>query len=172
MAKRGEESIRKVRNDKKVCVQPVLSLNLKKELFRFSFLCHEPIKDTAERLCADGAKSIHIYDELCHYFRRNLSYQNHHYVGYLSRPRLTLIQGETEKVTIKFTQQNFEMLSNIAFALDLPLNQTAAILIKRTLNNRSFIAQYIQSHLKYLTSEEKDQIHGFFEKVWGFRNTY
>ena len=167
--RRREGSTRKVRSDKKRDVQPVVSLELKKQLFRFSFLCKEPMKDAGERLCAQGAVSPLIMDDINQFFRRNLSINNHHYMGYLERPRLTLLQSNKEKITIKFPQDTFESLFNLAFALDLPLNQTAAVLIKRTLNNREFMHEYIQHNLRHLHEREKAQLESFLKGVWGFK---
>lgn len=167
--KRGEGSTRKVRSDKKRDVQPVVSFKLKQQLFRFSFLCKEPVKDAGERLCSTGAISTLIMDDINCYFRRNLRIENHHYMGYLDRPRLQIVQSNVEKVTIKFPQESFERLYNLSFALDLPLNQTAAILIKRTLNNRQFMYEYIQYHLNHLTDKEKAQLESFLKGVWGFK---
>ena len=167
--KRREGSDRKVRNDKKICVQPMMSLELKKQLFRFSFLCGSPMKDAAEKLCTEGSTDSLILDEVCQFFRRNLSMRNHHYVGYLDRPRVNLLQNKAEKVTIKFTQSNYEPVYNLAYALDLPLNQTATILIKKTLNNREFMDTYIRSNLKYLHEQDKNQIRKFLQTVWGFK---
>lgn len=165
--KKGSE--RKVRSDKKRCVQPSLSLELKKELFRFSFICREPMKDAAERLCREGATSTLIFDEINQFFRRHISLENHHYRGQLERPRVNLLQERAEKVTIRFTQSNFEPIYNLAYALDLPVNQTATILIKKTLNNREFMSYYIQSHCKHLNEKEKENLLVFLRGVWGFR---
>lgn len=167
--KRREGSTRKVRSDKKRDVQPVVSFELKKQLFRFAFLCREPMKDAGERLCATGAVSTLIMDEINGYFRRNLRIDNHQYFGYLDRPRLQIVQRNVEKITIKFPQDSFELLHNLSFALDLPLNQTAAILIKKTITNREFMYEYIQYHLQHLTEKEKEQLDKFLKGVWGFK---
>ena len=167
--RRRAESTRKVRSDKKRDVQPFLSLKLKQQLFRFSFLCREPLKDTAERLCVEGSMSTLIFDDIQPFFRRNLSIHNHHYFGDLNHPRLNIIQLNPEKITIRFTQQDYEALANVAYVLDLPKNQTAAVLIKRTLNNQLFMDQYVQSHLNYLTPKEKINVELFLRTVWGYR---
>lgn len=167
--RRREGSTRKVRSDKKRSVQPVVSVELKKQLFRFAFLCKQPAKEAAEHLCVRGSTSPIIMDEINCYFRRNLSIENHHYMGYLSRPRLTIIQKQAEKISIKFPQSSFESLFNLAFALDLPLNQTAAVLIKKTLTNIDFMNEYIRYQLTHLSEKDKQQVHEYLKGVWGFK---
>lgn len=167
--KRREGSTRKVRSDKKRDVQPVVSLELKKQLFRFSFLCREPLKDTGEKLCSQGAVSPIIMDEINCYFRRNIRIDNHQYIGYLDRPRLQIIQSHAEKITIKFPQENFEKLYNLSFALDLPLNQTAAVLLKKTITNRQFMKEYMEANSGHLTAEEKLNAETYLKGVYQYK---
>lgn len=167
--RRREGSTRKVRSDKKRDVQPVVSIELKTQLFRFSALCKEPMKDVGEKLCDRGSVSTLIMDDINCFFRRNLSIDNHHYMGYLTRPRLRILQTNTEKITIKFPQDTFERLYNVAFALDLPLNQTAAVLIKKTLTNPEFMEEYMRFNLQHLNEQEKARVESFLRGVWGFR---
>lgn len=165
--KRGEGSTRKVRSDKKKDVQPVVSFELKRQLFRFAFLCREPLKDAAERLCNQGATSTLIMDEINCYFRRNIRIDNHTYMGYLDRPRLQIVQkSNVEKITIKFPQESFEKLYNLSFALDLPLNQTAAVLLKKTITNRQFMKEYMENNLQHLTAQEIANVKSYLKGVW------
>ncbi|MDX1769904.1 MAG: hypothetical protein R3328_00115 [Planococcaceae bacterium] len=164
--KRREESTRKVRSDKKKDVQPVVSGELKKQLFRFAFLCREPMKDAGERLCAIGSTSPIIMDEINCYFRRNIRIDNHQYIGYLDRPRLQILQSKPEKITIKFPQESFEKLLNVSFALDLPLNQTAAVLLKKTITNQQFMKEYLEYHLPHLTDKERVDAQTYLKGVW------
>ncbi len=167
--RRREGSTRKVRSDKKKDVQPVVSYELKRILFRFAFLCREPMKDTGERLCSLGAVSPIIMDEINCYFRRNLRIDNHAYIGYLDRPRLQIVQSNIEKITIKFPQDSFEKLYNLSFALDLPLNQTAAVLLKKTITNRQFMKEYMEYHLPHLTDKERVDAQTYLKGVWEYK---
>lgn len=167
--KRRKGSTRKVRSDKKKDVQPIVSVELKKQLFRFSFLCREPLKDTGERLCSLGSVSPIIMDEINCYFRRNLRIDNHQYIGYLDRPRLQIVQNDAEKVTIKFPQDSFENLYNLSFALDLPLNQTAAVLLKKTITHRQFMKDYMEHYLPHLTEKERLDAQNYLKGVWKYK---
>lgn len=163
---RGET--RKVRSDKKVDVKPTMSIKLKRQLYKLSELCDEPVKDVAERLCEKGSVSLEIVDDICSWFRRDYFVGPAIYKGYLERPRLKLILGEdTEKVTIKFPQYTYDQICTLAFSLDLSPTTTTAVLIKRTINNRQFMFDFVKA-MTHLSNAEKNVIHVFLRKVWGY----
>lgn len=140
-------------------VKPTISVELKEKLYTFAYLCNEPIKDVAERLCTEATQSKYIIDEICKWFRRKYIYSNHLVYGYMERPKLKLLtKGETGKVTIKFVQNNFEKVKELSNALDLTPTSTAAVLIKITLHNRDFMEWYINKHLQYLTKSKLEAI--------------
>ena len=159
IATRNRGGDRKVRSDKKVDVKPTISTALKEKLYTFAYLCNEPVKDIAEKLCTDATESKFVIDEICKWFRRKYIYSNRLVYGYMDRPKLKLItNGETSKVTIKFVQNNYEKVKELSNALDLTPTSTAAVLIKITLQNREFMEYYINKHLQYLTKSKVEAI--------------
>jgi len=159
---------RKTRSDKKVDVKPTLSVNLKNQLNSFAFLCNEPIKDVAEKLCVDGATSKVIIDDICKWFRRNYLYNNTITIGDAERPKLKInIRGETAKATIRFKKKDYDLLCELAHALDVTPTTTSGILIKTTLTNVEFMQQYAHDHLMHLSNERKKKIDVFLNKLWG-----
>lgn len=165
--KREKGSVRKVRSDKKVDVQPTMSVQLKNQLYTLAHLSCEPVKDAAQRLCEKGLEESLIIEEIRQFFRRDYKFKNNITVGYADRPRLKLVlNGDTGKVSIKFPQPVFDRLCDLAFALDLPPTTAATILIKKTLNNKEFMEYYVRS-LQGLTDAEKRKIHAFLNQyVW------
>lgn len=164
MRGRGGEKERKVRSDKKVDVKPTMSLALKSQLYEFAYLCNEPVKDAAQRLCEKGATSEFIIDNIRHWFRRDYHRPFTITKGYLERPRLKItFQGETGKVTIKFPQESYDLLSKLAFALDLTPTSTATLLIKITLNNHSFMEEYVHLYLRHLEPRRIQEIKRFLK---------
>ncbi|EPD52732.1 hypothetical protein HMPREF1210_01112 [Paenisporosarcina sp. HGH0030] len=167
---RGKGTVRKVRSDKKVDVKPTMSVELKNQLYTFSYLCELPVKDVAERLCEMATTSEYIIEDIRQWFRREYRFKNHITSGYLERPRLKLIfKGETGKVTIKFKQEAFDALSLLAFSLDLPPTTTATVLIKRTLFHREFMEQFIHSELRHLNDQQRNKVKLYLRQIWGFR---
>lgn len=160
---------RKVRSDKKVDVKPTMSIKLKRQLYKFSELCEMPIKDVGEQLCEKASVSPLILEDIHQWFRRDYFCPPAIHKGYLERPRLKLLFGdETGKVSIKFPQATFDQLCKLAFSLDLSPTTTATILIKRSLHNREFMFDYVRT-LKHLSNEEKNDVHAFLRKIWGFK---
>lgn len=168
--KREKGTDRKVRSDKKVDVKPTMSIKLKNDLYTLAFLCEEPVKDAAERLCEKGATSSLIIEEIHQWFRRDYFLPPAIHKGYLDRPRLKLIMKEqTGRVTIRFPQSTYDTLSELAYALDLPPTTTATILIKCTLNNQEFMEQYLKSHLNHLEGKQIYKVKTFLRDLWGYK---
>jgi len=159
---------RKQRSDKKIDVKPTMSIDLKNQLYSFAYLSGEPVKDVAEKLCVYGATSKEIIDDICKWFRRNYIYNNTIAIGNSERPKLKInIQGESDKVTIRFKQNDYDLLCELAHALDATPTSTSGILIKSTLTNIEFMQQYAQKHLMHLTDKKKKEIDLFLNRIWG-----
>jgi len=162
---------RKTRSDKKIDVKPTMSIDLKNQLYSFAYLCDEPVKDVAEKLCVDGATSKVIIDDICKWFRRNYIYYNTVAVGDPERPRLKInIKGESSKVTIRFRREDYDVLCNLAHALDITPTSTTGLLIKVSLCNVEFMQQYAHDYLMHLSDERKKKIDVFLNQVWGIKN--
>ncbi|RUL56443.1 hypothetical protein [Lysinibacillus antri] len=163
-----EEGERKIRSDKKVDVKPTLSIELKNSLYTFSYLCNEPVKDVAEKLCLDGAVSKVVIDDICKWFRRSYQYNNVIAVGDADRPKLKInYSSQTSKVTIRFKREDYDLICNLAHALDLTPTSTAALLIRVSLRNIEFMQQYCTKHLMDLSNERKKKIDVFLNELWG-----
>ena len=135
---------RKERSDKKVDVKPTMSLELKSKLYQLAELCNEPVKDVGERLCVEGLKSKIIIEILCKWLRRNYYYNNTIALGHIERPRLKLkALGETGKVTIRFTKNDYDKLRDLAYALDITPSATATVLIRLTMNSVEFMENFV-----------------------------
>jgi len=157
---------RKVRSDKKIDVKPTVPIVLKNQLFTLSHLLNEPVKDVAEQLCKDAAKSKVIIDEICRWFRRNYIYKNVVAIGDPDRPRLRLIiQGEKSKVTIRFKRNDYDELCNLAHALDITPTSTAGVLIRMSLRNIDFMTEFVQTYFSHLSENRKRKIDLFLKGI-------
>ena len=161
---------RKTRSDKKRDVKPTVSINLKSQLKTFAELCGEPTKDVAEKLCLDATTSKVIIDSMAKWFRKNYLYNNTIVVGDAERPKLKVnIIGESDTVTFRLKQNDFDKLDDLAHALDLTPTTTAGVLFKVTLYNVEFMQQYAHDHLMHLTDKQKNDIDVFLNKLWGLK---
>ncbi|PZX07883.1 hypothetical protein C7437_1011005 [Psychrobacillus insolitus] len=157
--KRMGEKDRKVRSDKKVDVKPTMSLELKDLLYHFAHLSEEPVKDAAQRLIEKAVTHELIIASIRKWFRRDYHRPNTITAGYSDRPKLKItMKGETGKVTIKFPQESYDTLCNLAHALDITPTSTAAVLIKMTLYNKDFMDEYIRFYLRHLEPRKIEAI--------------
>lgn len=158
---------RKQRSDKKIDVKPTVSLEFKRNLYTFAYLCDEPVKDVAERLILEGLFSKLIIDQFCKWLRRDYYYNNAVAVGHQDRPKLKILYaGETSKISIKLLREDYDILSDLAHALDVPPTTAAGMIIKMTLNSVTFMRDYVQTFLRHLDSEKKRQIEALLIMMW------
>ncbi|WP_274307008.1 hypothetical protein [Solibacillus daqui] len=161
----NEVGERKRRSDKKVDVKPTMSVTLKQQLYDFAELCNEPVKDTAERLVVMGMISPIIIQEFCKWLRRNYTYNSSIAIGYAERPKLKLTsQSETGKVSIRLKINDYDKLSELAYALDITPTATATMLIRLTTRDPEFM-QYFINTLNKVNDDQK--IKDYVFNVWG-----
>lgn len=167
MKREGE---RKTRSDKKIDVKPTVSVEFKRFVYRFAELCEEPVKDVAERLIVEGAVSKTVIDDICQWFRRDYYYKNTIALGHTDIPKLTITYaGETDKISIKFKQEDYDTLSDLAHALDVTPTTAAGILIKVTLRNVDFMNVYMETFLDHLSGEQFRKVEEFLKTFWGYQ---
>ena len=163
-----QKEARKTRSDKKIDVKPTVSLVLKNQLFNLSQLFNEPVKDVAEHLCIEAAKSKLIIEDICQWFRKNYVYKNTVAIGDPTRPKLKIkSRGDTSKVTIRFKQNDFDVLSNLAHALDITPTGAAGVLIRMTLRNYVFMNEFVQKYFTHLSEDRKRKIDVFLKGITG-----
>ncbi|MCU4986655.1 hypothetical protein [Bacillus thuringiensis] len=145
-----EETQRKTRSDKKKDIKPTVSINLKETISRISYITTTPVKDVAEQICSIGLYSKQVMDLLSEYFRRDLVFGNTCYIGDLERTSLQRqkIDGLTDRITIRFTQEIAEKINSLAYALDVTPSKATAILLEVSLKNSAIINKYFKMYLQ------------------------
>lgn len=142
---------RQTRSDKKVDVKATMSVQSKYHLYDFAATCDEPIKDVAERLIVLAVVSRDVIQDICKWFRRDYFYNNSIAYGDANRPKLSVkSNGKTEIVSIKFKRKNYDALCAVAYALDITPSAAASVLIVLSMQNHSFMAEYVNVHLSHL----------------------
>ncbi|WP_044782864.1 MULTISPECIES: hypothetical protein [Bacillus cereus group] len=145
-----EEKKRKTRSDKKKDIKPTVSLNLKETICRISYITTTPVKDVSEYICSIGLSSKQVMDLLSEYFRRDLVFGNTCYIGNLEKVSLQRqkIDGPTDRITIRFTQQISEKINALAYALDVTPSKATAILLEVSLKNSCIVNKYLKMYLQ------------------------
>lgn len=145
---------RLVRSDKKRDVKPTISLDLKDVLYRLSYITFSPVKDVCQEMAMLVLHDRYAIERLSKYFKRDLIIGNTMFVGNIAnetiekRPK---IRGE--RVTIRFTQKEFESIALLSHALDCSASRTVAILLDMSTQYIKYVNAFIK---RYLTEELND----------------
>ncbi|WP_342047227.1 hypothetical protein [Bacillus sp. OTU530] len=152
------ERVRKVRSDKKREVKPTITMSLYECIDRLSYMTTNPIKDVAEEICVLGLQSEKTIDLLAGYFRRDYWIQERKLIrGDVSRAPYTFKDGDSQKrrISIRFSQSVHDKLSELAYALDMTVSSTTALLLKTAIYESSIFVDYILKHLDDETTEAR-----------------
>lgn len=165
---RGEKGskVRKIRSDKKRDVKPTVSSYVKDSLYYYAYLVGLPVKDAAFLLIKQGLKSEIILLQ----FQKNM--MNDYHMPYRiivgnrkGRPVKVNYTGPTGKVTIKFTQEVYEELRKLAFAMGLPPTTTAALMLRKTLFTREFMDEHIKQFRRIHDGFRYKEIERFIDSL-------
>lgn len=158
---------RLTRSDKKRDVKPTIPLDLKDVLYRLSNITFTPVKDVCQEMTMLVLHDRKTIERLSKYFKRDLIMGNTMFVGNVEnatmekRPK---IRGE--RVTIRFTQKEFESLALLSFALDCTTSRTVAILLDLSMQHIKFVNAYIKQYLtKELTDTQMNELQAILRYV-------
>lgn len=166
---------RKVRSDKKKDVKPTVPVELHDCISRISYITNTPMKDVAEFICVQGMFSREVLDVLSPNFRRNFSLGNILYVGDLHRiqERSVKKEGSKKRLTIRFRQEDYDQLAELAHALDVTVSSAVSILLEISIKNHHIVDAYFTSYIqKPLDPSRKEQLKAvkkFIQKENPFR---
>lgn len=161
--KKGErrKKVRKVRSDKKRDVKPTVHISLHETISRISYITNQPMKDVAEYLCVRGLNSRKTIELLSTKFRRDYSFKNTVFIGDLeiAPERVVRISGARKRLTIRFTQETHDAIGDLAYALDLTISSTTALLLDVTVKNNDIIESFFAKHIiSSLDANRKEQL--------------
>lgn len=145
-----EDRKRKVRSDKKKDIKPTVSIHLKETICRISYITNKPIKIVAEEICLLSLMDKKIIEELSTHFRRNFKYGSTLFIGNIELTSLQRekINGQSERITIRFKQDDSENINALSYALDVTPSKATALLLEYGIKNRLLINNYIKDYIK------------------------
>lgn len=147
---------RKVRSDKKREVKPVIKLELKDAIYRLSYITYTPVKDVAARLCDYIINDNRMISHYSQYFQRDIRLSNTLYFGHLSNKRFTKRDpGENDRITVRFTQKEYDSIAVLSYALDCTPSRTVAILLYTAMRNIEYVNRYVKEYLDGQLSENQ-----------------
>jgi hypothetical protein len=148
---------RKVRSDKKRGVQPTISIELKDCIYRLSYITNTHVKDVAEQLCINGIGSNLVLSYISQNFRRDIRIDNTLYLGDINRASVKMRNqsGKTERLSIRFKSDTYEILSVLAYALDCSVARATGLLLDASVREVGFINEFVRSYLKKHLDENR-----------------
>lgn len=149
---------RATRSDKKRDVRATIHTEFKETIYRLSFITDISVMDTVEAMLLHAMQSKRILNDLSPYFVRNIKIDNVLYVGHENAERFapTPIKNPNYvRVKTRLKQNDFHVLSTIAFGLDVRPARACAILINEAFHSQYFLDNYIKEYLtKNITDEQ------------------
>lgn len=153
---------RKVRSDKKRDVKPTISTFVKESLYYYAYLVGLPVKDAAYLLIKKGLRDDVVLQQFRHLFISNFHIENRLYIANREDgPVKVNYRGTNGKVTIKFTNETYEELRKLAFAIGLTPTTTAALMLRKTLFTPEFMEEHIKQFRKIHDSFRMGEIERF-----------
>ena len=145
---------RKTRSDKKKDVKPTLGIELKDAIYRLSYIVKAPVKDVVEWLVLETMSNQKAIVKLVGYFKRDYMIDNTLYVGNYNRDQYPkLIAGPTEKITTRFTQRDYALIYDLAYALELSPSRVVAVLIDLAMSDIPTINKCLKTFTRHEFSD-------------------
>lgn len=141
---------RKIRSDKKKDVKPTIDLELYDCIARISHITSTPIKNVGETFCMHGLYSKKVIEHLSKKFRRDYKFETTIYIGDrdLQLGRTRKRGGENARITMRFSQNFYDDLSDLAFAMDTTISTAAGILLEAAVYNTDIVNQYVSAYVE------------------------
>lgn len=164
------EEGRKVRSDKKRDVKPFINLELKDAIYRLSYITKTPVKDVCEQLCLNAVDNEVIINDISHYFRRKVYIDSTFYMGHIDNPRIYYKNQsiQTERISLRITNDLYEFIHSLSYALDCSLARATAILLEKGMQDIAFINRYINTYLtKTMDERSKKELQKILDYING-----
>lgn len=147
---------RKTRSDKKRAIGVPLTQAQYERIFALSYLCELPMKTIGETLVLRGFEKEEVIHPFQRHFRRNLTYKSNRFmIGSLNNEPYVLSEGRGHRLSIRLRSDDYELISGLAYAMDVSVQGAAASIITEVLRQEKvmfdIMAQLIKNNLDEAT---------------------
>lgn len=141
---------RKWRSDRKRDIKPTVSIELRDCIYRLSQITGLSVMVVAEAICINGIGRKMVVSHLALNFRRDVRIDNTLYLGDLARVpvKKRTAAGKSDRVSIRFSQQTYEAISALAWALDCTVSRACALLLDASVRDSDFINEFVRRYLE------------------------
>ncbi|MEK5061052.1 hypothetical protein BK126_26415 [Paenibacillus sp. FSL H7-0326] len=144
---------RKVRSDKKRAVASPLSMSDYDEISRISYILDMPMKTVAEFLCIEAFNSSDIIDNIQHYFRRDLQWENRYIFGVKERKAFKPRIAVKKRLYMRFLAADHDKVSSLAFALDSSIQMASSLLLGTMIRRKDILFKNLARLVEYRLSD-------------------
>gem|GEM_PF-4327073 len=125
-------------------------------IFALSYLCELPMKTIGETLTMKGFEKEEVINSFQSHLRRNLKYKNNRFmIGSLDNKPYPLSGGRGHRLSIRLRSDEHELISELAYAMDVSVQGVAASIITEVLRQEKLMcdimAQLIRNNLDETT---------------------
>lgn len=148
---------RATRCDKKRDVRLTVHTEFKEVIYRLSYITEVSVMDTVEEMVLFAMRSKRILESMSTRFVRNIKIDNILYVGQNNPERFepTPIRNPNYvRIKTRLTQNDFHILSAIAYGLDIRPARACTILITEAFHSQYFLDNHIK---KYISENISDR---------------
>lgn len=164
MNRLGEKRQRK---DKKRDIKPTIQYSLKSSIYRISYITDTPVKTIGEELTIAALRDKKVIDRLSIFFQRDFLYGNTLFRGHGESQHIGhRSEGKNERITIRFTQEIYRMITDLAFALDCSKARVVAILLEAIVKDMQVLNSYIKGYLgEHLTEKQMLELRNILRNI-------
>ncbi|OMF76673.1 hypothetical protein [Paenibacillus glucanolyticus] len=150
---------RKTRSDKKRAIAAPLTAAQYEQIFMLSYLCELPMKTIGEALTMKGYEKDEVVGIFQAHLKRNLSYKTNRFLfGHLDNETYRLFGKTRKRLSMRLRTTDYELISQLAYAMDLSVQSAAASIITEVLRKDKLMydimAQLIKNNLDEATNEQ------------------
>lgn len=167
---------RKIRSDKKRDVKPTINIDLKDAIYRLAYITQTAVKDVCEQLVRYAINDGDILGELALNFKRDIRLHNTFFNGHRNfNPIAKREGGETERISLRLVENDYEILTALAYALDVRPTRVCALLLDAGMSDYRFVNNYVMRYLHGKISDQNTkelrEILRYMNKVSGEHHT-
>ena len=158
---------RKQRSDKKREVKPYLSLDLKDMVYRLSYITSTPVKDVCEFMCVKVISEKKSIDRIAMFFKRDIRLDMVTYRGSMETPAINKRgNGTKERVTVRFKQEDFDLISILSYALDCTASRAVSFILETALRDMEIVNAYVKMYLnEQLTPDQMKDLRNLLRNM-------
>lgn len=150
-----KEVMRRERSDKKVRINPTVSIELYNFIEDLSYVTSKPIKDVAEFFCLESLESRKVIEQMSKWFKKDLKFNNTVYIGdsNLFHKRTVKVDGSKRRIYLKFTKPFAEQLSLMSGVVGMTLSSTTYLLLHFACKDINILDKFLNLYARNLDKE-------------------